>query len=91
MEKIKILFVIDHLGKGGAERQLLYLVNNIDREKFKPHIFITERKGERFSELKSDVEIYGLINSTRRQTVKTLRSLRRVLSDVKPHIIQTWL
>ena len=34
MKKIKILFLIHDLGHGGAEKVLVNLVNNMDREKF---------------------------------------------------------
>ncbi len=91
MEKLRILFVIDHLGGGGAERQFLNLVNTIDREKFEPHVFITEKKGERFSELDERVKVYGLADSERRRTLKAFGLLRKCAMDLQPHIIQTWL
>ena len=34
MEKIKILFMIPTLGQGGAEKVLVNLVNNLNKEQF---------------------------------------------------------
>lgn len=91
MERIKILFVTDHIGGGGAERQFLNLINNIDREQFEPHMFITERKGDRFSELSKDIKVYGLIDSEKRQTMRSLGLMRKIIVEIRPHIVQTWL
>ena len=91
MEKIKILAVIDHLGKGGAERQFINLVNNLNKEIFEVHVFITERPGERFNELSSDIKTYGFLRSDKRKTLDALRLLRRTIIAINPSIVQTWL
>jgi glycosyltransferase involved in cell wall biosynthesis len=38
MEKINILYIINSLARGGTEKQLLELVENMDGSEFKPHI-----------------------------------------------------
>ncbi len=91
MEKIRILAVIDHLGKGGAERQFLNLINNLDIGRFEPHIFIAERAGERFSELCPHIQTHGLLRSHKRKTFNAIKLLRETIIDIKPSIIQTWL
>lgn len=91
MTKLKILFVIDHLGRGGAERQFINLVNNIDRKSFEVYVFIAERRGERFQELKEDIHVYGLLDSKARKTLSTLRLLRKISRAIRPDVIQTWL
>jgi glycosyltransferase involved in cell wall biosynthesis len=91
MEKLKVLFVIDHLGGGGAEQQFRNLVNAIDREKFEPHVFLAERRGSRFDELNKAVEVHGLTNEGGRQTLSALRLLRKSILQIRPHLIQSWL
>lgn len=91
MSKLKILFVIDHLGRGGAERQFINLVNNIDRKMFEVYVFIAERRGERFQELKKDIHVYGLPDSKERRTLRALRLLRKTIREIRPDVIQTWL
>ncbi len=34
MNKVKILFVIDQLSIGGYQKQLYYVLNNLDKSKF---------------------------------------------------------
>ncbi|MGO9613014.1 MAG: glycosyltransferase [Dissulfurispiraceae bacterium] len=91
MEKIRILLVIDHLSGGGAEQQFLNLANHIDNDNFEPHIFITERKGERFADLSEALCVHGLTDSAGRQTVHAFITLRNTISKIRPHVIQTWL
>lgn len=91
MERLKVLFVIDHLGGGGAERQFLNLVNNLDRERFEPHVFLAEKQGARFDELDRAVEVHGLTDGGKRRTAFAMRSLRTSISRIAPHIIQSWL
>jgi len=42
MRKINILYVITKLELGGAQRQLLAIIRNIDREKYNPFLFTTK-------------------------------------------------
>ncbi len=91
MEKIKILAIIDHLDGGGAEIQFLNLYNNINRELFDICIFLTERKGRRFNQLNSNIKVFGLVDSQKRNTVRALKELRKVINIVKPDIIHSWL
>ncbi len=37
-KKKRILYVIDTLGAGGAERQLIYIIEGLDRNRYEPHI-----------------------------------------------------
>lgn len=55
--RIRITFVINNLGGGGAERVLLNILNNLDRNRFKPKLFLFEYEGEYLKELLPDVEI----------------------------------
>lgn len=55
--RIRITFVINNLGGGGAERVLLNILNNLDRSKFKPRLFLFEYEGEYLKYLLPDVEV----------------------------------
>ncbi|MCL5073714.1 MAG: glycosyltransferase, partial [Actinobacteria bacterium] len=89
-EKVKILFVIDHLDGGGAEKQCLNVVNNINRAGFEPCLFLTEKQGILFKKLKTGIKTFGMLNSEHRNTVKTLFQLKRTLSAFRPHIVHSW-
>ena len=40
MRPIRILYVIDSLGSGGAQRQLVTLINGLDRSKVVPEVAV---------------------------------------------------
>ncbi len=58
-KKIHISFFIGSLGLGGTEKQLLNLINSLDKKKFivDLHILMNE-KGELFKELNSSVKVF---------------------------------
>ena len=72
MQKINLLYVITKLELGGAQKQLLSLIKNLDKEKFNPFLF-TAKDGLLVSEALS---INGL-------TLIKSRYLERVLSPLK--------
>lgn len=37
--KLKVLYCIDSIGRGGTESQLVGLINRLDRQRFVPHLF----------------------------------------------------
>lgn len=54
--KKKILFVINSLQIGGAERQMLYILKYLNRDLFKPHLIIFREIGKEKELLPEDVE-----------------------------------
>ncbi|NLB35596.1 MAG: glycosyltransferase [Elusimicrobia bacterium] len=54
-KKKKILFVINSIEKGGAERQMLYILQHIDRSLFIPHLIIFKKTGREKELLPEDV------------------------------------
>lgn len=53
----RVTFVINNLDGGGAERVLVNLLNNLDRRKFIPRVFLFENYGSYLNQLNSDIEI----------------------------------
>ncbi len=53
----RITFVINNLDSGGAERVLVNILNNLDRKKFKPRLFLFENYGSYLNQLAGDIEI----------------------------------
>lgn len=56
----KILFVIENLGGGGAERVLVNLVNNMDRTKYEVTVLTLLDEGINASNLKDDIKHINL-------------------------------
>lgn len=55
--KKRILLVINTLGRAGAERAFIELLNNIDYEKYEVYVFVLTGMGELFSDLPSEVHL----------------------------------
>ncbi len=55
MEKIKVAFFISNLGQGGAEKQFVTLIKELDSSKFEKHLFLYAYQKETFYN-----EIFGL-------------------------------
>ncbi|NLP11509.1 glycosyltransferase [bacterium] len=62
MEKIRILFILPSLGIGGAERQLYYLLRDLDRNRFQPSLMVFYDGGAMHAEFASlpDLRLFYL-------------------------------
>lgn len=56
-DRIRVLFAIGSLGCGGSERQLLNILERIDRSRFEPHLYLLDRSGEFLSLVPDDVPV----------------------------------
>jgi glycosyltransferase involved in cell wall biosynthesis len=59
-QPVRVAFVISRLGVGGAERQLISLVNGVDRSRFAPLVVCLKDAGPLRDELAADVEVLAL-------------------------------
>ncbi len=64
MGKKKILFMIDSLGGGGAERVLLHILRDMDRSKFDISLFLVIRQGVYLSGIPTDIPCSWIFRST---------------------------
>lgn len=57
-----IFFIMPSLGGGGGERVISTILNNLNREKFKPHLIILKKVGanEFINNLKGDISVHYL-------------------------------
>ncbi len=56
--RIKVLFVIGALTTGGTERQMIGILNQLDRQKFQPFLFTFYSHGELVDQIPEDVTHY---------------------------------
>lgn len=97
MEKIKICFIISNLSSGGAERQFVELIKNINKEKFDVSLFLYAVQKLIF--YKEIFEIEGIkLNITKLKAknklfkiLEALLSIRTFLLKNKFDIVQTTL
>lgn len=84
MKKIKILFVLDSLGLGGAQSVILNILKYIDRNKFNAELAFFDSEGDYMDNLPEDITYHDL-NAVR--TRYMIFSLTRLLREIKPQII----
>ncbi|MGE5392022.1 MAG: glycosyltransferase [Deltaproteobacteria bacterium] len=63
---LKVMFVLPNLGSGGAERNTLNLMRNLDRSRFKPVLFLVKNEGVLSKEVPADVEVFKALESGQR-------------------------
>jgi glycosyltransferase involved in cell wall biosynthesis len=85
-----VLHIIPTLERGGAERQLSMLAAEHARRGYNVHVAV-RRTGGLVQEIKgSGVRIHDLGN-IRSVDPRLLLAIRRVIIEIKPDIVQTWL
>ena len=88
---IKICWIIPTLDRGGAEKQLTLLSCGIDREKFDPMVIALTRGGPYRQTLRdAGVPVYE-INKRGKLDPLAFGRLRRLLRQLRPDVVHTWL
>lgn len=91
--KYKIVFIIDGLGMGGAERLMLPILKNLDSEYFEPRVCALQIKGG--NPIAEDLRRLGvpvdLIPAPYLRDVTALPRLYGYLKDVKADLVHTQL
>ncbi|MFQ5646865.1 MAG: glycosyltransferase [bacterium] len=90
---VKIVYLIDHLKSGGAQRSLYLLVRELDKKKYAPYIVSLGSDGDedysrKFKQIKVDVKVY---NANKINTLFVLVNFYFLLLREKPDIIHTFL
>lgn len=90
-EKMGIIFIINSLHAGGAERVVSELARGIDKTRYEPTILCLHERGVYFEALKdTDVKVLCL-DLPYKMRIKELLILKRYIEQFKPHIVQTFL
>jgi glycosyltransferase involved in cell wall biosynthesis len=90
MNTINILYMIDCLANGGAERQLVELIRRVDRSRFRPHLCTLNDSEKLYDELDVPKIILGNARFGHHSMLKRLLALNRYVRDNRIHIIQTF-
>lgn len=86
MNKKKVLFLIESLSGGGAEKVLVTLVNNLDRSKFDITLCCVVNTGKYVSTLNSDVHYTYIIPD-----INSLKGFKRWYYSFLYHLVYQWL
>lgn len=92
---VRILHFIDTLGAGGAERQLVYLLENLERRRFEPHVVTTydEFRHHEAALRQLGVPLYSLHHGplNPRNRLWALTRYIQLMRELRPQIVHSWL
>jgi glycosyltransferase involved in cell wall biosynthesis len=87
-----VLHLITTLDVGGAEMSLLNLVSRMDDTRFRSHIVCLSEMGPVGEKLlEHGIPVRALNMPKGRVTIRGLVRLRRLIREIKPDILQTWM
>ena len=88
---IRIALIIPTMDRGGAEKQLCLLAENLPRDQFDVHVVLLTRDGPRSEGLRAAGIPVTLIGKRFKADPSALFRLRRLLLRLRPDIVHTWL
>lgn len=89
--KKTIALIIPTMDRGGAEKQLCLLAENLSPERFKVHVILLTRDGPRSETLRQKGIEVTVIGKRFKLDPTALFRLRRELLRIKPDIVHTWI
>lgn len=93
----KVFFIISSLGGGGAERVMLNILCNIDREVFKPVLILFEKRGEYLDALPPDIEIKvvgtrkGIFRLRGLVSFGVIKKLSKLIKEENPDVLVSFM
>jgi glycosyltransferase involved in cell wall biosynthesis len=94
MKTIKILITAPNLITGGAEKQLIYLIDGLVKKGFKIVLFLFELEGEYLAKVPKEVKVLGPTSPKPGKALKGLWKIKeiiKVVSKEKPDILYSRL
>jgi len=89
--KIKIVYILPTLDRGGAERFLADLILNLNRQIYEPTLILFKRGGDWLAELTAENVPVIILDKKRRLDLKNFWQLFWTLKKLKPQIVHTQL
>lgn len=90
INQINILYIIDNLGNGGTERQLVELIRGLDRNRFRPHLCTLKPSTALYDELDITKITLDFVSFHHPSILGNLFTLCRFIRKHKICIIQTF-
>lgn len=86
-----ILYIIPRPEIGGAERQLLMLMQGLDRTRFRPHVICLDGSGSLIDDYREAAETCIVLNRQKAFDLCCLRTLVDYMRTLSPVCVHTWL
>ena len=90
-KKIRLLLIIPTLDQSGAEKQLALLASGLDQANFDVHVCLLTRDGPLSDMLKKNNITYTVIGKRSKISFSAYFKLKRLIKQLRPHIVHTWL
>ncbi len=89
---IRVLHIITSFSPDGAQRMLLRIVASMDKERFTSGVVSLEKGGTLLPQFEAlGIPVYSLGMKQGIPALGSLSTLRKIVSDFKPDLIQGWL
>jgi glycosyltransferase involved in cell wall biosynthesis len=88
-EKIKITFVTPSFGGGGAQRNLIHIVNSLDKSRFEVSIICLISEGPFYDLI--DKETVAVISCSHPSVYFSIFKIYKIIKEVKPDIVVSWM
>ena len=88
--KVNILYIIEKLGMGGTEKQLLQRIHHVDRSQFRPHVCTLQQSEAYFEELDIPKLCLGFRSFTHPSVLALTAQLSRFIRRHNILIVQTF-
>jgi glycosyltransferase involved in cell wall biosynthesis len=89
--KIKIVYILPTLDKGGAERLVVDLILNLDRTVFEPMLILFKRGGEWLAELTAENIPVLILEKKKKISPLNFWRILSALKKIRPDIVHTHL
>ncbi len=87
----RLLYLVGQLGLGGLERQLLYLLESMDRRKYQPVVAVWGNSpNEHYAPLIRALDIPVIALGARPTRLAKFQALYRLVSDLRPEVIHSY-
>jgi len=84
-----ILYVINSLGPGGAERQLVYLIEHLDRDKYMPVVLTLDREGDTPDHFRAEMDALN-VRVESLHLSKDARPIPNFINSVQRYVRFMW-
>jgi glycosyltransferase involved in cell wall biosynthesis len=88
-EKIKIIFVTPSFGGGGAQRNLIHIVNGLDKSRFQVSIICLISEGPFYDLIKK--ETVAVISCSHPSVYFSIFKIFKIVKEVNPDIVVGWM
>lgn len=87
----RLLYLVGQLGLGGLERQLFYLIESMDRKRYKPVVAVWGNSANNhYAPLIRALDIPVIAFGTMATRLAKLQALRNLMSDLRPEVIHSY-